>query len=392
MSDHDNRFFTASDSQIQAGAVTDVYFLRTKQILEARSLNKHVRVEVVAKGLPAGYEWATFAGLEDVLRLLEGCPVSVEGLPEGSIFRAYQPVLSIEGRYLDFGLYETALLGFLCQASGVATKAARIRKLVGEKPLIHFGARRMHPAIAPMIDRSAYIGGCDGVAVVLSADMLGLLPSGTIPHALILQIGDTLEAARAFHEIIDPGVRRVALIDTFQDEKFEAIRLAEGLGDALWALRLDTPSSRRGNFAKILQEVRWELDLRGFEHLKLLVSGGLDEPDIPALLPWAEAFGVGTSIANAPVIDLSLDIVEIEGEPMAKRGKESGGKQLLACLACKQEVVVPTRKQIRLCRACGAELTPVTVALLNDGRLATLLPSPATIRERMLAQLHEKEL
>jgi len=230
MSERKKRFFTASDEQIQSGSVTDVYFLRTKQVLEARGLNKHVRVEVVAKGLPSGYEWAIFAGLEDVLHLLDGCPVSVEGLPEGRIFQAYQPVLSIEGRYLDFGLHETALLGFLCQASGVATKAARIRRLVGDKPLIHFGARRMHPAIAPMIDRSAYLGGCDGVAVVLSADLLGLPPSGTIPHALILQLGDTLEAARAFHEIIDPTVRRVALIDTFQDEKFEAIRLAQEMG------------------------------------------------------------------------------------------------------------------------------------------------------------------
>src|SRR5581483_7570797 len=122
-----SRFFTASDDEIQAGAVTDVYFLRTKQVLEARRLNKWVRVEIVAKGLPAGYEWAVLAGLEDALRLLEGCPVSVEGLPEGQLFRAYQPVLSIEGRYLDFGLHETALLGFLCQASGIATKAARFR-------------------------------------------------------------------------------------------------------------------------------------------------------------------------------------------------------------------------------------------------------------------------
>lgn len=392
MSDHNNRFFTASESQIQAGAVTDVYFLRTKQILEARSLNQHVRVEVVAKGLPVGYEWAVFAGLEDVIHLLEGCSVSAEGLPEGSLFHSYQPVLSIEGRYLDFGLHETALLGFLCQASGVATKAARMRKLVGEKPLIHFGARRMHPAIAPMLDRSAYIGGCDGVAVVLSADMLGLLPSGTIPHALVLQIGDTLEATRAFHEIIDPTIRRVALIDTFQDEKFEAIRLAQEMGEALWALRLDTPSSRRGNFAKILQEVRWELDLRGFENLKLLVSGGLDEPDIPALLPWADAFGIGTSIANAPVIDLSLDIVEIEGEPIAKRGKESGGKQLLSCLTCRQEFVVPTRKPTRSCPTCGVELSPITVSFLDDGRLVTPLPSPAEIRERTLARLREKQL
>lgn len=385
-------FFTASSDEIKAGAVTDVYFLRTKQVLESCGLNKRVRVEVVAKGLPSGYEWAVFAGLEDVLRLLEGCPVTVEGLPEGSIFRAYQPVLSIEGRYLDFGLHETALLGFLCQASGIATRAARMRVLVGEKPLVHFGARRMHPALAPMIDRSAYIGGCDGVAVVLSADMLGIPPSGTIPHALVLQMGDTLEAARAFHSIIDPAVRRVALIDTFQDEKFEAIRLAEGLGDALWALRLDTPSSRRGNFARILQEVRWELDLRGFEQLKLLVSGGLEEDQIPALLPWADAFGVGTSIANAPVIDLSLDIVEIAGEPIAKRGKESGGKQIFSCVSCQQESIVPTLKPLPKCRTCGGDLQQFTAPLMKDGRILAPFPAPTVIRDQVLAQIRERKL
>jgi nicotinate phosphoribosyltransferase len=390
MSDHNNRFFTASDDDIRSGAVTDVYFLRTKQVLEARGLNKRVRVEVGAKGFPAGYDWAVFAGLEDALHLLDGCPVSVEGLLEGSIFRAYQPVLSIEGRYLDFGLHETALLGFLCQASGVATKAARMRTLIGEKPLVHFGARRMHPAIAPMIDRSAYIGGCDGVAVVLSADLLGIPPSGTIPHALILQMGDTLEAVRAFHEIVDPAVRRVALIDTFQDEKFEAIRLAEALGDALWALRLDTPSSRRGNFAKILQEVRWELDLRGFEQLRLLVSGGLDEADIPALLPWADAFGVGTAIANAPVIDLSLDIVEIDGQPIAKRGKESGGKRLFLCALCGRERVAPVRRAIPSCPTCGTSMAAVSVSLMENGQILPSLPTPTMIRERTLAQLREK--
>lgn len=381
------RFFLASEEEIRNGAVTDVYFLRAKQVLEARNLDKHVRVEVVAKGFPAGYEWAVFAGLTDVLQLLEGKAVSAEGLPEGTLFHSYQPVLSLEGRYLDFGLYETALLGFLCQASGVATKAARCRRLIGDKPLIHFGARRMHPAIAPMIDRSAYIGGCDGVAVVLSAERLGIPPSGTIPHALILQIGDTLETVRTFHEVIDPAVRRVALIDTFQDEKFEAIRLATHLGAALWALRLDTPSSRRGNFAKILQEVRWELDLRGFQHIKLLASGGLDEGDLPTLLPWADAFGIGTSIASAPVIDLSLDIVEIDGEPIAKRGKESGGKQLWQCLACGAYSILPMRRLQADCASCGGALTLQTVPLIEEGRIVTALPEPRTIREYVLKQL-----
>jgi nicotinate phosphoribosyltransferase len=386
------RFFLASEEEIRSGAVTDVYFLRAKQVLEARNLNKHVRVEVVAKGFPTGYEWAVFAGLNDALQLLDGKSVTAEGLPEGTFFRAYQPVLSLEGRYLDFGVYETALLGFLCQASGVATKAARCRRLIGDKPLVHFGARRMHPAIAPMIDRSAYIGGCDGVAVVLSAERLGISPSGTIPHALILQVGDTLETVRTFHEVIDPAVRRVALIDTFQDEKFEAIHLATNLGDVLWALRLDTPGSRRGNFAKILQEVRWELDLRGFRHIKLLASGGLDEDNIPKLLPWADAFGIGTSIANAPVIDFSLDIVEIEGEPVAKRGKESGGKQLWQCSTCGVQLILPTRRPQTVCSSCGGALARQTAPLMQDGQLVTALPEPSTVREQVLKQLSSVSL
>ena len=108
-------------------------------------------------------------------------------------------------------------------------------------------------------------------------------------------------------------MRRVALIDTLQDEKFEAIRVAEALGKDLYAVRLDTPSSRRGDFFQILSEVRWELDIRGFEHVKILASGGIDEYEILKLNPLVDGYGVGTSIANAPVLSFALDIMEIEG-------------------------------------------------------------------------------
>ena len=123
-------------------------------------------------------------------------------------------------------------------------------------------------------------------------------------------------------------MRRVALIDTLQDEKFEAIRVAEALGKDLYAVRLDTPSSRRGDFFQILSEVRWELDIRGFEHVKILASGGIDEYEILKLNSLVDGYGVGTSIANAPVLSFALDIMEIEGQPMAKRGKRSGAKQV----------------------------------------------------------------
>src|SRR5438093_1426485 len=321
-------FHTASDAEIKGGEVYDVYFERTVQILKARGDRKRVKAEVYLKALPEDWEWGALAGIEEAAALLQGVPVDVRAMDEGTIFAPYQPIMVLEGVYVDWAQYETALLGVLCQASGIATKAARCKKAAGERQVISFGARRMHPALAPMIERNAFIGGCDGVAVTKAAELIDADPTGTIPHALVLMIGDTVEALKAFHEVVDRKIRRVALIDTLQDEKFEAIRVAEALGDDLYAVRLDTPSSRRGDLYRIVEEVRWELDLRGFGHVKIITSGGIDEYEILRLNPVVDAYGVGTSIANAPVVSFALDIMEIEGRPMAKRGKWSGAKEV----------------------------------------------------------------
>ena len=249
-------------------------------------------------------------------------------MDEGTLFAPYEPVLVVEGTYVEWAKYETALLGFLCQASGIATKAARCKRAAGERQVISFGARRMHPALAPMIERNAFIGGCDGVAVTKSAELIDADPTGHHPPLPRADVRRHRGGPPAFHEVVDPKVRRVALIDTLQDEKFEAIRVAEALGQDLYAVRLDTPSSRRGDFYRILEEVRWELDYRGFEHVKILASGGIDEYEILQLNPLVDGYGVGTSIANAPVLSFALDIIEIAGAPMAKRGKRSGSKQM----------------------------------------------------------------
>jgi nicotinate phosphoribosyltransferase len=379
-------FQTASDAEIKRGEVSDVYFSRTVEVLRHRQDRKRVKAEVYLKSLPDDWQWGVLAGVQEVTALLEGVPVDVRSMDEGTIFEPYQPVLVVEGVYVEWAQYETALLGLLCQASGIATKAARCKKVAGDRQVISFGARRMHPTLAPMIERNAFIGGCDGVAVTKSAELIDADPMGTIPHALVLMIGDTVEALRAFHEVIDPKVRRVALIDTLQDEKFEAIRVAEALGKDLYAVRLDTPSSRRGDFFRIIQEVRWELDLRGFEHVKIIVSGGIDEYEILRLNPIVDAYGVGTSIANAPVLNFALDIVEIEGRPFAKRGKWSGAKEVYRCRACGSTVVVPAGRPPAPC-PCGAPWESLLRPLLQKGRVVPDLPPPRTIREHVLDQL-----
>lgn len=382
---------TASWEDIKEGKVTDVYFARTAEILRSRGIRKSVRAEFVAKSLPQGWPWSILAGVEECVSLMEGVEVNVRAMAEGTLFRPHQPVLEIEGTYLDFCVYETALLGFLCQASGIATKAARCKKTAGDRLVISFGARRMHPSLAPMIERNAYIGGCDGVAVVASGELIGQDPIGTMPHALVLLMGDTVEATRAFHEVIPPQVRRVSLIDTFHDEKFESIRVAEALGKDLSAIRLDTPSSRRGDFYSIFEEVRWELDLRGYQHVKLYASGGIDEEDILRLNPLVDAYGVGTTISNAPVVDFAMDIVEIDGQPMAKRGKRSGAKEVQRCRKCGQDRLHPMGQGIEGC-PCGGEMQELLRPLLEQGRLLQPLPSIAQIRESVLEQLKGCEL
>jgi nicotinate phosphoribosyltransferase len=376
-------FHTASDAEIKAGDIADVYFQRTVEILAARGDHKHVKAEVYLKSLPEDWDWGVLAGIEEAAALLDGVAVDVRAMDEGTVFAPYQPVLTLEGVYVEWARYETALLGLLCQASGIATKAARCKKAAGERQVISFGARRMHPMLAPMIERNAFIGGCDGVAVTKSAELIDADPMGTIPHSLVLMVGDTVEALKAFHEVIEPKVRRVALIDTLQDEKFEAIRVAEALGKDLFAVRLDTPSSRRGDLYRIVEEVRWELNLRGFDHVKIVASGGVDEYEILRLNPVVDAYGVGTSIANAPVLNFALDIMEIEGRPTAKRGKWSGAKDVLRRRGTLETVVRPAGAPAPADGPWDALLKP----LVTRGRVARDLPPPRTIREFVLDQL-----
>jgi nicotinate phosphoribosyltransferase len=385
-------FHLATDAEIKAGEVHDVYFSRTVQILRQRGDQKRAKAEIRLKSFPLGdWRWGILAGIEEAAALLEGLPVDVWAMDEGTVFGAHEPVLAIEGTYVEWAQFETALLGLLCQASGIATKAARCKKAAGERQVISFGARRMHPALAPMIERNAFVGGCDGVAVTKAAELIDADPMGTIPHALVLIVGDTVEALKAFHEVIDPKVRRVALIDTLQDEKFEAIRVAEALGRDLYAVRLDTPSSRRGDFYRILEEVRWELDYRGFEHVKIIASGGIDESEILKLNPLVDSYGVGTAIANAPALSFALDIMEIDGAPMAKRGKRSGSKQVYRCRVCFKSVVVPAHKPVRRCD-CGGPVEALLKPLITKGRLVRNLLPPRTLREYVLEQLRRVEL
>jgi nicotinate phosphoribosyltransferase len=373
--------------EIRRGETTDIYFRRTMEVLRKQGKDRtRVTAEAFIKRLPGGYEYGILSGMDEMLSLLSGRKVDLRAMEEGSLFFAGEPVFSIEGPYGEFCEMETAMLGIICQASGIATRASRIKRLAGEKPVLSFGARRMHPALSTIIDRSAFIGGADAVSVVRSADYLGEKPVGTMPHALVLVIGDTVSAIRAFDAAVDPAVPRICLIDTLQDEKFEALRVAEALGERLSGVRLDTPSSRRGDFRRIIQEVRWELDLRGFAHVKIYASGGLGEEEVRALAEVVDGFGVGNALSNAPTLDFALDIVEVEGVPFTKRGKHSGGKQVAGCTACLSRKVVPESAGPQRC-GCGEAMEFLLLPAMREGKALSPPRAPREVRERVLRQV-----
>lgn len=391
------KLFIADENDVRSGKTMDVYFDRTKRILEAKGLaGTKVCAEFTGSALPDGWNRAVFCGLEEVIRLMEGLPVSISAVPEGTVFSPRTPasvrvpLMNFFGAYTDFGIMETAVLGMICQATGVATKAARTKIAAKGKPVIAFGNRRMHPAIAGMLDRSSYIGGCDDVSSWIGAEFIGKEPLGTVPHALPLMMGSNDAAFKAFDEIIEPGVPRIMLIDTFSDERTAAVEACRTVKN-LAGVRLDTPGSRRGNFKDLINEVRWEMDMQGFGKVKIIVSGGLDEESVAQLADTCvSGFGVGTSISNAPTMDFSMDLVEKDGKPISKRGKFGGRKYPYRCPECYTMGVSLSPDDTITC-GCGCTMEMIEKPVLVDGKRVSPEVSPENIRGYVMEQLRHIE-
>ncbi len=314
----------APSPAVLAGETADVYFLRTRDILLAEKANPVVTMEVF------GSRDGLICGMREVVSLLERVlppEREVWGLPEGESMQAKEVVLRIRAPYLAFAIYETAILGILAHSSGWATAARKCVEAARGRPVISFGARHVHPCVAGRMDYAAIVGGCIGCSSIEGARLAGIEPTGTMPHALMLVMGDTVRGALAFDRHMPPTVPRIVLVDTFKDEAEESLRVAEALGDRLLGVRLDTPAERGRVTPDLVKEVRARLDLAGYRQVKIVVSGGIDPERITHFLACGapvDFFAVGSYVTAAPPIDFTADIKEIEGKPIAKRGRIPG--------------------------------------------------------------------
>lgn len=317
-------FLIAKPEEIKSGLNTDAYFLRTEEVLEGIGKNPDVVMELFTKSFPdENYQFGVVLGIYEVAKLLEGLPVDVYAMDEGEIFFPYEPVLQIRGKYKDFARYETTILGFISFMSGIGTKSARVRIAAKDKKIYSFGTRRQHPFLSPVVEYCTYVSGFDGVSNVLGAKYIFKTPVGTMPHALILIIGDEKEAFLAFDQYVDPKVPRIALVDTYGAPTIGAINALEALKEKLSGVRIDSK-----DYAYLIKDIKWEFVRRGFSNVQIFLSGGLDEYEVERFYDYADAFGVGTRVANAPVIDFALKIVEVDGNPVAKVGNMPGAKQV----------------------------------------------------------------
>lgn len=316
----DRILFSAEHEEIVQGATTDVYFVKTQEILAKCGLKDTVvTAEVFAR------RGGILAGVPEVLALFKNCDVQVWSLQEGDSFEPKEVIMRIQGKYTDFGIYETALLGILASSSGWATAAREAKEAAGDSLMLCFGARHVHPAIAPVMERAAIIGGADGASCILGAKLAGKEPAGTVPHAIFLIMGDSVKVAEAYHEYMPSGEARTVLVDTFKDEAEESLRVADALGANLQGVRLDTPSERGGVTPQLVKEVRERLNQKGFSHVKIFVSGGLSPERIRLLKEaGADAFGVGSHISAASPLEMTMDLKEVAGKPIAKRGRIPG--------------------------------------------------------------------
>ncbi|KRO16008.1 nicotinate phosphoribosyltransferase [Lacticaseibacillus saniviri] len=303
--------------------------------------------EVFFRKLPFGSGFAVFAGLEHVIEYLSSLhftesdltyleevtdyspefidylrhfefKCTVRSAVEGDLVFNNEPIFQVEGPLAQCQLVETAVLNILNYQTLVATKAARIRAVVGNDPLMEFGTRRAQETSAAMWGtRAAYIGGFDATSNVRAGKVFGIPVSGTHAHALVQTYRDDYKAFMAYAKSNRDVVFLVDTYDTLRSGVPAAIRVAKEMGDKInfQGVRIDS-----GDMAYISKRVRQQLDEAGFPEAKIYASNDLDESTIQNLKMQdakIDVWGVGTKVITAydqPALGAVYKLVSIEDD------------------------------------------------------------------------------
>jgi len=208
--------------------------------------------------------------------------------------------MRIEAPILEAQIIETAILNIVNYQTLIATKASRIKQVVGDDVTLEFGTRRAQEMDAAIWGtRAAYIAGFDATSNVRAGKLFGIPTAGTHAHAMVQAYQDEYTAFRKYAELHRNCVFLVDTYDTLRSGVPAAIRVAKEMGDRInfLGIRLDS-----GDLAYLSKEARRMLDEAGFPHAKIYASNDLDETTILNLKAQGariDVWGIGTKLITA---------------------------------------------------------------------------------------------
>jgi nicotinate phosphoribosyltransferase len=327
---------------MREGYYTDAYFVHTREVLLRDG--RHPRVVMQAFQKHDSY----LGGIDEAIAVLKLCAddwddLTVHALHDGDRIDPFEPVLTIEGDYTGFAHLETVYLGVLARRTLITTNVVRVLEAANRKPIIFMPARHDHHRVQTGDGYAAYVAGQIvgaeiGVTSDAQASWWGGRGVGTVPHALIGSYGgNTVLAATRFAANADPDINITVLVDFENDSVKTALEVARALGPRLWGVRLDTSGQLvdrslwgelgdfdpRGVNERLVRKVRDALDSDGFEHVKIVASGGFtvdrirefEQRGVPV-----DSYGVGSALIRGEN-DFTADIVMTDGRPSAKAGR-----------------------------------------------------------------------
>jgi len=406
-----------------AALLTDLYELTMAAAFFAEGIGGQATFSLFTRRLPPNRGFLVAAGLEDALEYLRAFRFTdraiayldslgrfrsdfldhlrglrftgeVRAVPEGTVVFAEEPMLEVTAPILEAQVVETALLNLLHAQTVLASKAARSVLAANGRMLAEFGLRRTHGVDAGLkASRAALLAGFDSTSNVLAGRTWGLPLSGTMAHSFVTAVATEDQAFRAYARAFPDAA--VLLLDTYDTvaaarKTVEVARELGAAGHHLAGVRLDS-----GDLAALSRAVRKVLDEGGCPGVKILVSGGLDEHDVAALLAGGapiDGFGIGTRLttsADAPSVDLVYKLVRFDQRDVLKlsEGKRTwvGSKQVIRRVGADGRLAGDTLALAE--ERVPSDTTPLLETVMRGAELARPHPPLSTIRSRCAAEL-----
>lgn len=332
------------DERVKEGWFSAVYFLKTREIVEKYKKDNEVTMQFFQK------KNAVLCGTDEVIALVKTFAKNPEqleiySLKDGDKISPFETVLTIKGPYQNFGFLEGMIDGILARRTSVATNVYNVVKAARssgkEKPVIFMGDRDDHFTQQSGDGYAAYIGGSIAQATHAMNEWWGKKGMGTMPHALIqLFKGDVVAATRAYYETY-PDDDLMALVDYNNDVITDALKVAREFGKKLKGVRIDTSKTMvdqyfirnpkvLGSFdptgvnPELIFALRRALDQEGYDHVKIVASGGFDAKRIKSyedLHVPVDIYGVGSNLLKIH-IGFTGDNVLLNGAHQAKFGRK----------------------------------------------------------------------